>query len=129
MTDSRGLRHGLCWCRQQEHQRPGRAHQRYARWFGTVSKGTTAECSDPCRTCLVGYLASASCQPVNRIEHIYRRDDKSGTQDTFREKVVDGQRRQPGQVLVQRQVRGQQQPARRQHQERGSGPDSPRLRG
>ena len=57
---------------------------------GTVSLGTTAECSDPCRTCLVGYLASPSCEPVNRIEHIYRRDDKSGTQDTFREKVVDG---------------------------------------
>jgi len=55
----------------------------------TVSKGTTAECSDPCRTCLVGYLASASCEPVNRIEHIYRRDDKSGTQDTFREKITD----------------------------------------
>jgi hypothetical protein len=56
---------------------------------GTISKGTTAECSDPCRSCIVGYLGSPSCQPVNRIEHVYRRDDKSGTQDTFREKVVD----------------------------------------
>jgi hypothetical protein len=56
---------------------------------GTISNGTTAECSDPCRVCLVNYLASASCQPVNRIEHLYRRDDKSGTQDTFREKIAD----------------------------------------
>ncbi|MGB8295470.1 MAG: hypothetical protein WCG85_08585 [Polyangia bacterium] len=52
---------------------------------GTQSKGTTAECADPCRIWLVDYLASQSCQGVNRIEHIYRRDDKSGTQDTFRE--------------------------------------------
>jgi hypothetical protein len=59
---------------------------------GTVSMGTTAECSDPCRTCLVDFLGGAAGQaPGNgRIDHIYRRDDKSGTQDTFREKIVDG---------------------------------------
>jgi len=56
---------------------------------GTQSKGTTAECADPCRVWLVDYLASQSCQGVNRIEHIYRRDDKSGTQDTFREFLVN----------------------------------------
>jgi hypothetical protein len=50
----------------------------------TISKGTTAECSDACRTCLVDQLASSSCEPVNRIEHIFRPDDKSGTQDVFR---------------------------------------------
>jgi len=52
---------------------------------GAVSTATTAECADPCRVWLVDYLASQSCEAVNRIEHIYRRDDKSGTQDTFRE--------------------------------------------
>jgi hypothetical protein len=57
---------------------------------GSVSKGTTAECSDPCRTCLLGYLISPSCEDVSgTFQHIYRRDDKSGTQDTFREKITD----------------------------------------
>jgi hypothetical protein len=57
--------------------------------MGMIGTGTTAECSDPCRTCLVGYLASPSCESVSRIEHIYRPDDKSGTEAAFREKLVD----------------------------------------
>ena len=51
---------------------------------GNTSKATTPECADPCRECLVGWLGSASQEGVP-IEHILRRDDKSGTQDTFRE--------------------------------------------
>jgi hypothetical protein len=50
---------------------------------GTVSNGTTAECSDPHRIAAV--QAMADCQGVDSIQHIYRRDDKSGTQDTWRE--------------------------------------------
>jgi hypothetical protein len=50
---------------------------------GTVSLGTTAECSDPHRVAAV--QAMADCQGVDSIQHIYRRDDKSGTQDTWRE--------------------------------------------
>lgn len=50
---------------------------------GQVSKGLTAECADPRRIAALDALAS--CQGVDRIEHILRRDDKSGTQDTFRE--------------------------------------------
>ena len=48
-------------------------------------EGTTLECADPCRKCLLGWLASPSMEGVGHIEHIYRRDDKSGTQDTVRE--------------------------------------------
>lgn len=47
------------------------------------SKSTTAECAHPERLAALARLTS--CQGVNRIDHIYRRDDKSGTQDTFRE--------------------------------------------
>ena len=51
---------------------------------GAKSLATTAECADPCRVCLVEWLGSQSVEGVP-IEHILRRDDKSGTQDTFRE--------------------------------------------
>jgi len=50
---------------------------------GTKSGATTKECADPQRLAALARLVS--CQGVNRIDHIYRRDDKSGTQDTFRE--------------------------------------------
>lgn len=50
---------------------------------GTVSKGKTSECADPRRIAALDALAS--CQGVDQILHILRRDDKSGTQDTFRE--------------------------------------------
>ena len=50
------------------------------------SLATTAECANPCRVWLVEYLSSNSCAGTP-IEHILRRDDKSGTQDTIREKL------------------------------------------
>jgi hypothetical protein len=50
-----------------------------------ASKATTAECSDPVR--LAALNDFVGCQKVARIDHIYRRDDKSGTQDTWREKL------------------------------------------
>jgi hypothetical protein len=50
---------------------------------GVVSEGLTKQCADPKR--ITALAALASCQGVDRIEHILRRDDKSGTQDTFRE--------------------------------------------
>jgi hypothetical protein len=50
---------------------------------GTKSKATTAECAHPERLAALARLTS--CQGVARIDHIYRRDDKSGTQDTIRE--------------------------------------------
>ena len=50
-----------------------------------ASKATTAECSDPVRLAALADLVA--CQKVARIDHIYRRDDKSGTQDTWREKL------------------------------------------
>jgi hypothetical protein len=88
---------------------------------GTISNGTTAECSDrrlPGQPELpAGQPHRAHLSPRRQVRHpghLPREDHRP--------------RRQPGQVLVQRQVRGQQQLARRQHQERGSGPDSSRLR-
>lgn len=50
-----------------------------------ASKATTAECSDPVR--IQAWNDLVACQQVSRIDHIYRRDDKSGTQDTWREKL------------------------------------------
>jgi hypothetical protein len=50
---------------------------------GAKSKAITTECASPQRLAAIARLAS--CQGVNRIDHIYRRDDTSGTQDTFRE--------------------------------------------
>jgi hypothetical protein len=50
-----------------------------------ASTATTAECSDPVRLAALADLVA--CQKVARIDHIYRRDDKSGTQDTWREKL------------------------------------------
>jgi hypothetical protein len=49
-----------------------------------ASLGTTQECADPRRIAVVDKMAK--CQDdVDQITHILRRDDKSGTQDTFRE--------------------------------------------
>ncbi len=59
----------------------------YPQGSNVKSEATTAECADPCRECLLAYLASPSCEGSGHIEHILRRDDKSGTQDTFREKL------------------------------------------
>ena len=48
-----------------------------------TSKGTTEECAHPKR--LDALTRINNCQGGNRIDHLYRRDDSSGTQDTFRE--------------------------------------------
>jgi hypothetical protein len=48
------------------------------------SKGTTAECAHPNRLAALDRLLSKMLG-VNQINHIYRRDDNSGTQDTIRE--------------------------------------------
>jgi hypothetical protein len=48
------------------------------------SKATTKECASPTRLAALDWLSGSSCAG-SRIDHIYRRDDKSGTQDTFRE--------------------------------------------
>jgi len=48
-----------------------------------MSGGTTAECAHPQRIKSLDVIKSTF--GVNRIDHIFRRDDKSGTQDTFRE--------------------------------------------
>jgi len=50
------------------------------------SEATTPECAHPCRYWLLNQLGSQSGEGT-QIEHILRRDDKSGTQDTFREKL------------------------------------------
>jgi len=55
----------------------------YSGTDGVQSTGTTTECAHPRRLQALADLTS--CQGVNRIDHIYRRDDNSGTQDTFRE--------------------------------------------
>jgi ABC-type phosphate transport system substrate-binding protein len=51
--------------------------------IGTKSTGTTKECAHPQRLAALDRLTQ--CMGVSRVDHIYRRDDKSGTQDTFRE--------------------------------------------
>jgi hypothetical protein len=48
-----------------------------------MSTATTQECAHPERLAALGRLTSMA--KVLRIDHIFRRDDKSGTQDTFRE--------------------------------------------
>jgi hypothetical protein len=48
-----------------------------------TSKATTAECAAPERLAALARLVG--CMGINRLDHIYRRDDKSGTQDTWRE--------------------------------------------
>jgi hypothetical protein len=48
------------------------------------SAATTAECADPQR---VAAIAKLTALQGARIDHFYRRDDKSGTQDTFRERL------------------------------------------
>ncbi len=59
----------------------------YPQGGNTKSEATTAECADPCRECLLGFLGSPSCEGSGHIEHILRGDDKSGTADTIREKL------------------------------------------
>jgi hypothetical protein len=46
------------------------------------STATTAECASPTRLKALDELVACT---GNRLDHIYRRDDNSGTQDTFRE--------------------------------------------
>lgn len=48
------------------------------------SKATTAECAHPQR---VAAIAKLTALQGARIDHFFRRDDKSGTQDTFRERM------------------------------------------
>jgi hypothetical protein len=48
-----------------------------------MSTGTTQECAHPERLAALQRLTSSAT--LNRIDHIFRRDDKSGTQDTWRE--------------------------------------------
>ena len=48
------------------------------------SGATTPECADPQR---VAAIAKLTALQGARIDHFYRRDDKSGTQDTFRERL------------------------------------------
>jgi hypothetical protein len=56
------------------------------RGSGTWAKSgaTTAECADPQR---VAAIAKLTALQGARIDHFFRRDDKSGTQDTFRERL------------------------------------------
>jgi hypothetical protein len=51
--------------------------------------GTTAQCSHPERLAALGRLTSCM-GGINQIDHIYRRDDNSGTQDTIREHLSPG---------------------------------------
>jgi hypothetical protein len=48
-----------------------------------MSAGTTQECAHPERLAALQRLTSSAT--LSRIDHIFRRDDKSGTQDTWRE--------------------------------------------
>ena len=48
-----------------------------------MSGGTTPECAHPERLAALQRLTSSAT--LSRIDHIFRRDDKSGTQDTWRE--------------------------------------------
>jgi ABC-type phosphate transport system substrate-binding protein len=54
---------------------------------GVDGSGSVAACSDPKRVQAVADLAA--CQGVTTINHIYRRDDSSGTNDTFKERLFE----------------------------------------
>jgi hypothetical protein len=53
---------------------------------GVDGSGTLAACSDPRRVQALQDLAG--CLGVNTIDHIYRRDDNSGTTDTFKDRIM-----------------------------------------
>jgi hypothetical protein len=55
---------------------------------GIDGSGTTAACSDPRR--LQAILDFAACQNVGTIRTFYRRDDNSGTTNTFQDKIQVG---------------------------------------
>lgn len=52
---------------------------------GIKSQATTSDCAHPERLAALARLVS--CQGVNRIDHIYRHDDNSGTEELFRERL------------------------------------------
>jgi len=52
---------------------------------GKDGKGDTASCSDPARLAAIDTLST--CFGGAKIQHLYRRDDRSGTADTFKEKM------------------------------------------
>jgi hypothetical protein len=53
---------------------------------GFDGSGSTAACADPRRIQVV--LDFAACNNVPNVRHFYRRDDNSGTTDTFKDKVA-----------------------------------------
>jgi hypothetical protein len=53
---------------------------------GVDGSGTLAACADARRVQAVQDLAG--CLGVNTIDHIYRRDDNSGTTDTFKDRIM-----------------------------------------
>ncbi|MEI6225929.1 MAG: hypothetical protein WCS72_14320 [Deltaproteobacteria bacterium] len=55
---------------------------------GIDGTGSTAACADPRRVQAIADLAA--CQGVSAINHFYRRDDNSGTTDTFKDKIMRG---------------------------------------
>jgi hypothetical protein len=55
---------------------------------GVDGSGTLAACSDPRRIQAVQDLAGCMGNPVNTIDHLYRRDDNSGTTDTFKDRIM-----------------------------------------
>ncbi|HUJ27007.1 MAG TPA: hypothetical protein VLW85_13365 [Myxococcales bacterium] len=53
---------------------------------GVDGSGSLAACSDPRRIQALQDLAN--CMGVDHIEHLYRRDDNSGTTDTWKDRVM-----------------------------------------
>lgn len=53
---------------------------------GVDGSGSLAACSDPRRVQAVQDLAG--CMGVGTIDHVYRRDDNSGTTDTFKDRIL-----------------------------------------
>jgi hypothetical protein len=53
---------------------------------GVDGSGTLAACADPRRVQALQDLAG--CMGVADIEHLYRRDDNSGTTDTFKDRIM-----------------------------------------
>jgi hypothetical protein len=55
---------------------------------GIDGSGSVAACSDPRRVQAIADFTA--CQNVGIINHFYRRDDNSGTTDTFKDKIMRG---------------------------------------
>jgi len=53
---------------------------------GVDGSGTIAACSDPRRIQALQDLAG--CMGVDHIEHLFRRDDNSGTTDTWKDRII-----------------------------------------